>query len=295
MMQAEQYHHQSHHYQQQQEQQEHQQQSLRQEDHGVHTSGILPPPQNYYYFHGNNNSIGHHFDALATSSTNMYPMQHQQQRQHQQQQHQEHYYRMSHEQQQQQQQEPAVHITLSGSTTVPMTTNIYHNDDYNNSPRMIDDNTTPPADATGSLTERNQLPSSEQFETIVKGYLNNLSSKKRDKALIDRYRYALIVKVLKDPKNTANSTAQFRFWVKKMFQLIPLYGDIEVVCHDNKPVAMREEIYAILVRAHKEANHGGRDKTSALVTCILKIFNITKRNKHIHKKIYLDHFSKKKF
>ncbi|KAI9492088.1 hypothetical protein BDB00DRAFT_766068, partial [Zychaea mexicana] len=121
------------------------------------------------------------------------------------------------------------------------------------------------AAAGGGLVERDQFPSSEEFESIVQGYLDNLSSKKRDKALIDCHRYSLIIRVLKDPRNTAISTAQFRFWVKKMFQLVPLYSGIEVVCHDNKPVAMREEIYAILVRAHKEANHGGRDKTSALV------------------------------
>ncbi|KAG1119959.1 hypothetical protein G6F42_012857 [Rhizopus arrhizus] len=48
-----------------------------------------------------------------------------------------------------------------------------------------------------------------------------------------------------------------------MFQLQP--GSYDLVCHDNKPVAMREQIYDILVNAHKEAHHGGRDKTSAIV------------------------------
>ncbi|KAI7856851.1 hypothetical protein BDC45DRAFT_436937, partial [Circinella umbellata] len=140
-----------------------------------------------------------------------------------------------------------------------MTTNAYHDDNQNN------DNITTSPIAVGSLEERDQLPSIENFDSIVQEYLDNLSSKKRDKALIDRHRYSLIIKVLKDPRNTATSTAQFRFWVKKMFQLIPSYDGGEVVCHDNKPVAMREEIYAILVRAHKKVNHGGRDKTSTLV------------------------------
>jgi len=72
----------------------------------------------------------------------------------------------------------------------------------------------------------------------------------------------MILQVLKDPRNTAVSTAQFRFWVKKMFQL----PSRQIVCHDGKPVAMREQIYGILVRAHREAHHGGRDKTSALVS-----------------------------
>ncbi|ORY96579.1 hypothetical protein BCR43DRAFT_547874 [Syncephalastrum racemosum] len=121
------------------------------------------------------------------------------------------------------------------------------------------------AAAAAATAEADCYPSDGEFESIVQNYLRNLSSKKRDKALVDRRRYSLIVRVLKDPRNTAISTAQFRFWVKKMFQLVPLRNGMDVVCHDSKPVAMREEIYSILVRAHKEANHGGRDKTSALV------------------------------
>ncbi|OAD79850.1 hypothetical protein PHYBLDRAFT_58897 [Phycomyces blakesleeanus NRRL 1555(-)] len=114
------------------------------------------------------------------------------------------------------------------------------------------------------LNDQEQYPSFKEFDNIVQEYLQNLSSKKRDKALVDQHRYSLILQVLKDPRNTAISTAQFRFWVKKMFQLAPT-NSMDVVCHDNKPVAMREQIYSILVRAHREAHHGGRDKTSALV------------------------------
>lgn len=115
---------------------------------------------------------------------------------------------------------------------------------------------------THHYNDQDQYPSYEEFDAIVQDYLQNLSSKKRDKALIDQARYAMILQVLKDPRNTAVSTAQFRFWVKKMFQLTPR----QIVCHDGKPVAMREQIYGILVRAHREAHHGGRDKTSALVS-----------------------------
>ncbi|KAF1796564.1 hypothetical protein FB192DRAFT_1292415, partial [Mucor lusitanicus] len=114
------------------------------------------------------------------------------------------------------------------------------------------------------MYEYQQFPSIEEFNSIVNGYLQNLSSKKRDKALVDSHRYSLILQVLKDPRNTAISTAQFRFWVKKMFRLTTT-DHMEFVCHDNKPVATREDIYNILIVAHKEAHHGGRDKTSALV------------------------------
>lgn len=114
--------------------------------------------------------------------------------------------------------------------------------------------------------DEDQIPTVEDFRAIVDDYLNNLSPKKRDKALVDQHRYCLIQQVLRDPRNTAISTAQFRFWVKKMFQIQP--GTVDVVCHDNKPVAMKEQIYEILVKAHREAHHGGRDKTSALVNFI---------------------------
>lgn len=119
---------------------------------------------------------------------------------------------------------------------------------------------TPPDEA---FDDEDQIPTADEFRAIIDDYLNNLSPKKRDKALVDRYRYCLIQQVLRDPRNTAISTAQFRFWVKKMFQLQP--GTTDLVCHDNKPVAMKEQIYDILVKAHREAHHGGRDKTSALV------------------------------
>ncbi|ORZ22548.1 hypothetical protein BCR42DRAFT_447843 [Absidia repens] len=113
--------------------------------------------------------------------------------------------------------------------------------------------------------ENNQYPSEKDFDDIVQTYLDNLSFKKRDKALVDQQRYDLILQVLQKPKNTSVSTAQFRFWVKKMFQLVYLHNGRLVVCHDNKPVAMREQIYSILIWAHRQSHHGGRDKTSTLV------------------------------
>lgn len=127
--------------------------------------------------------------------------------------------------------------------------------------RFFPQQPTPPDEI---FDDENQVPSPEEFEAIVEDYLNNLSPKKRDKALVDQERYQLIQQVLRDPRNTSISTAQFRFWVKKMFQLQP--GSVDLVCHDSKPVAMREQIYPILVRAHREAHHGGRDKTSALAS-----------------------------
>ncbi|OAD74702.1 hypothetical protein PHYBLDRAFT_167051 [Phycomyces blakesleeanus NRRL 1555(-)] len=118
--------------------------------------------------------------------------------------------------------------------------------------------------STPSCSNDDQYPSYAEIEVIIQEYLDNLSSKKRDKALIDRDRYMLILQVLKRPKNTAISTAQFRFWVKKMFRLVSCGGN-SYIYHDDKPVATREDIYGILLCAHNESRHGGRDKTSVLV------------------------------
>lgn len=117
------------------------------------------------------------------------------------------------------------------------------------------------------------LPTHSEFQETINDYLEKLSPKKRDKALVDHPRYRLIQEVLKNPRNTTVSTAQFRFWVKKMFQI-----QQNIVIHDNKPVAMKEQIYDILVRAHKDAHHGGRDKTSAIVKYLTHLSNILYTN-----------------
>ncbi|KAI8365428.1 hypothetical protein EDC96DRAFT_481503 [Choanephora cucurbitarum] len=146
------------------------------------------------------------------------------------------------------------------NTTIPLYHHPYSGYRYEESSRFYSPSYTPPEEV---FDDEDQIPTLDEFRAIVDDYLHKLSPKKRDKALVDQHRYCLIQQVLKDPRNTAISTAQFRFWVKKMFQLQP--GTTDLVCHDNKPVAMKEQIYDILVKAHREAHHGGRDKTSALV------------------------------
>lgn len=128
---------------------------------------------------------------------------------------------------------------------------------------------SPSGGSENGYEDDDQVPSMEEFQSIINDYLTNLSPKKRDKALVDQSKYMLIRQVLRDPRNTTISTAQFRFWVKKMFKLEK--DSTEIVCHDDKPVATKEQIYTILVSAHRDAKHGGRDKTAALVTlCAFK-------------------------
>ncbi|OAX78646.1 hypothetical protein ACJ72_07044, partial [Emergomyces africanus] len=126
-----------------------------------------------------------------------------------------------------------------------------------------------------SMTSEPVLPPLEgfpdvvEFDQLVASYVQDLSVKKQDKALIHSRRARNIKTVLIDPKNTAIESAQFRFWVKKMFKLEPNDGRTpeskRLICHEGKPVAIREKLFKILTRAHQQCQHGGRDKTSAQV------------------------------
>ncbi|RAH63856.1 uncharacterized protein BO66DRAFT_386733 [Aspergillus aculeatinus CBS 121060] len=63
------------------------------------------------------------------------------------------------------------------------------------------------------------FPNVREFDQLMKSYVDDLSVKKQDKALIHAKRARNIKTVLLDPKDTAIESAQFRFWVKKMFKL----------------------------------------------------------------------------
>ncbi|KEF63874.1 uncharacterized protein A1O9_01852 [Exophiala aquamarina CBS 119918] len=113
------------------------------------------------------------------------------------------------------------------------------------------------------------FPDVHEFDELMKRYVDDLSPKKQDKALIHASRAANIKSVLIDKKTTTIESAQFRFWVKKMFTLQPndpsLPEKRKKICHEGKPVAVREKLFKILTKAHKQCQHGGRDKTSAHV------------------------------
>ncbi|GAA5986378.1 hypothetical protein JCM11641_005361 [Rhodosporidiobolus odoratus] len=108
------------------------------------------------------------------------------------------------------------------------------------------------------------FPSEAAYEEQIEEYLEGLNEKKRAKALMTRDMYAAILTILLDPNSTAQGTAQFRFWAKRMFRLV-VTPTANLVAHENRPVAVKDQIYAILVGTHGDSNHGGRDKTSAQV------------------------------
>ncbi|WEW56320.1 hypothetical protein PRK78_001763 [Emydomyces testavorans] len=79
------------------------------------------------------------------------------------------------------------------------------------------------------------FPDVREFDQLMKSYVDDLSIKKQDKALIHSRRARNIRIVLLDPKDTAIESAQFRFWVKKMFKLEPNDGKIPEV--DSLPAS----------------------------------------------------------
>jgi hypothetical protein len=110
--------------------------------------------------------------------------------------------------------------------------------------------------------EEGDFPAQEDFAEIVDSYLVNLSIRKQDKALISQDMYDSIFEVLANPDDKSVKTPQFRFWVRKMFNLENLNGE-DVITHEDRPVAVKEQIYQVIRHCHREAEHGGRDRTCA--------------------------------
>jgi hypothetical protein len=107
-------------------------------------------------------------------------------------------------------------------------------------------------------------PSAVEFNVMMDEYLGALSPKKQTKALLTQQMYDDVLTVLLSPDETKVGTAQFRFWAKKMFKLVTTQV-AHIVIHENKPVAVKEQLYDVLVQCHGQANHGGRDKTAGQV------------------------------
>lgn len=117
------------------------------------------------------------------------------------------------------------------------------------------------------------FPTAAQFEEIVNEYVGSLNVKKQAKALLTQEMYNDILSVLLHPFETKTRSPQFRFWAKKMFQLAST-PVAHIVIHEHKPVAVKEQIYDILVQCHRQAAHGGRDKTTAEVILTPDVFTL---------------------
>ncbi|KAJ8592055.1 hypothetical protein M405DRAFT_713605, partial [Rhizopogon salebrosus TDB-379] len=112
----------------------------------------------------------------------------------------------------------------------------------------------------------------DQYKRVEAAYLGSLSPVKRGKALISQSTFDKIWDVLDQP-DAPICTAQFRFWVRKMFTFSRSNTDSEdhvdeapvVILHNDRPVAVQEQLYEVLCYCHEESDHGGRDRTFAVI------------------------------
>jgi hypothetical protein len=146
-------------------------------------------------------------------------------------------------------------------------------------PLAIVETTLDPSETSEAPMDQPGFPTHAQYKRIESIYLTSLSPRKRDKALITQAMFDNIWDVLHDPDTREVETAQFRFWVRKMFALsdpqptqmftaadaTTTISSVPVVLHENRPVAIREQLYELFVYCHGRSNHGGRDKTCAVI------------------------------
>ncbi|CAH7686020.1 hypothetical protein PPACK8108_LOCUS20617 [Phakopsora pachyrhizi] len=111
---------------------------------------------------------------------------------------------------------------------------------------------------------RDGFPTKAQHDWCVEQYLFDMCEKKRGKALVNKSLYDRILAVCIDKSNKKTETAQFRWWVRRTFNLYSGPSG-QYLMHENRPIAIKEQIYDILIYCHAECGHGGRDKTSATV------------------------------
>ncbi|OBZ74538.1 Nucleolar protein 4 [Grifola frondosa] len=123
------------------------------------------------------------------------------------------------------------------------------------------------------------MPTRAQYVVLEADYISALHPRKQTKALINQELFDKIWDVLHDPQSQKTGTPQFRWWVRKMFTLsypgtsfspaeletMGLARSLPVVVHEDRPVALREQLYDILCYCHDLAGHGGRDKTTAVI------------------------------
>ena len=127
-----------------------------------------------------------------------------------------------------------------------------------------------------SNDELSGFPTYAQYKQVENAYIRSLTPRRQSKALISQSMFDRIWDVLKYPERQGE-TAQFRFWVRKMFTLSKTHRNTlsvdvnddespqEVLLHDNLLVAVQEQLYDLLCYCHGMTSHGGRDKTCSLI------------------------------
>lgn len=116
----------------------------------------------------------------------------------------------------------------------------------------------------GDNTDKPGMPTRAEWTALMDKYLGHLHPSKRDKALISESMHKMIYQTLIEPDIYRVGTPQFRFWCRKMFQVVDANG-VLVLTNGGRPIAVKEYIYDILCMCHEESGHSGRDKTCKIL------------------------------
>jgi hypothetical protein len=110
------------------------------------------------------------------------------------------------------------------------------------------------------------------FEGVVDQFLGGLSEKRRAKALITREMGSQCLAILNAPTDTSISNPKHRHWVKNNF-IVETIGNAQILVDTKtkKPVALKEDLYQKMCRAHLDIRHGGRNKTYAEVGVLFRV------------------------
>ncbi|KAG2356836.1 hypothetical protein BDR07DRAFT_1612866 [Suillus spraguei] len=107
------------------------------------------------------------------------------------------------------------------------------------------------------------FPTYTQYKRIEMAYLESLSPRKRDKALISQ---CMFDKSGMYYTNRTHALSGHHSFVSGTPDAEDDDSEVPVVIlHENRPVAVQEQLYDLFCYCHEESNHGGRDKTCAII------------------------------
>ncbi|KAF8591691.1 hypothetical protein K439DRAFT_1626681 [Ramaria rubella] len=122
----------------------------------------------------------------------------------------------------------------------------------------------------GVLESLSGMPTVDEYAAIQERFLSGLPADERSTVLIDSRIYVHVLDILTGRAVKDIRPAQFHSWALKTFQLQRCTYTLnhpEVVheswdvFHEGKKIALVEELYTILCRAHCECGHGGAEET----------------------------------
>ena len=115
--------------------------------------------------------------------------------------------------------------------------------------------------------------STYEFSLLIYSFINQMSEQKRFKCIINLDLAIHIRKCLTEGTDESLAGGNFKYWARKMFSIgmdpAGNKGDGMEGCyliHESRRVALVEEFYGLLTRAHEQTGHGGRDKVMKLVS-----------------------------